>query len=1199
MFRVVFGRFIRMLGRAWFLILFLTTVLCTLFFIYSPMIGDQDFRPFDDLLPRLIVVTIIALLGLLLILTIYMMRARRDKALVNDIAASSDSTAPEDEAVKAELADMRDKLKNALVKLRKSKLGRKSLYELPWYIMIGPPGAGKTTAIENSGLNFPLADEIGKGGLGGVGGTRNCDWLFTENAVLIDTAGRYTTQESDAEADNAGWLGFLNLLKKHRPRQPINGAMVAISLSDLSLQDEQTQLAHARAVRRRLHELREKLGVRFPVYVVFTKADLIAGFVEYFDDLGKEERGQVWGFTLPLDKSKGEKSPVAAFDDEFAALLGRLNAQLLERLQRETDHQRRSLVQGFPGQVASVRDLAKRFLAEVFVDNRYEHRHMLRGVYFTSGVQEGTPIDRLMMGMAKTFGLGRQAVGAGQGQARSFFLTRLFEGVIFPEAGLVSADDKVEKRYRWSVRGALAATVVFALLAGGFWAQSFLGNRALLADSAAQIQNFRAQLAGVPPSPVGDTDLPGVIPALNALRDMPLNPVTARLNNRLKIEAPPSPHDEATLGFGLYQGDRLSNEVGIAYRDALNRLLLPRLLLRLEEQIQASLDEPETLYETLKVYLILGSQGPMNRDLVMQYMVHDWELSYPRDARLPEREDLAYHLDAMLLGPLDKIPLNGDLIARAQENLADLSPAERAYKGIVASAVVKGLPEFRLSVAGGNAIGRVMMRASGKPLSEGIPGIYTYKGFNEVFIIEVAKVADRVQEDAFVLGGFGKKIDTDELIVLARDVLNLYYVDFIAHYETLLGDLNLVPMADLTQAAERASVLAGPGSPMQEVLVAISNETKLTAKPAVALDTTEVAGGLGQVIRREFVESLSVTSLRVLRALESATADGLPQKPPGLEVEERFAPIHALVDASGGPSQVDDLRAQLQLVARELNQNRGRERLITDLPELRLYTEMAKAHGDPLARWASQLLSGAAGVAAVSGREGINRVWQSEVLPSCKAALDLYPFNRRSASEIGLRDFGDLFGNDGKFDKFFKEHLVQIVDTTQRPWVFREVNGEDLGIPNEVLQVFERAAEIRAAFFGSGQKIEVRFQITPFALAPEAHSAVLEVDGNTVVFTQRDAQPRPVGLIWPGQFGIGRVSLQPELSGRQNQLNFEGFWAFFRLLQAAEIRETADAGRRRLNFPIGGRLASFTMQIDGTNVFSLAAMSNFTCPESF
>ena len=102
---------------------------------------------------------------------------------------------------------------------------------LPWYVIIGPPGSGKTTALVNSGLHFPLAAQLGAGAVRGVGGTRNCDWWFTDQAVLLDTAGRYTTQDSNSTVDKAAWLGFLDLLKKQRSRRPIDGAFIAISLS--------------------------------------------------------------------------------------------------------------------------------------------------------------------------------------------------------------------------------------------------------------------------------------------------------------------------------------------------------------------------------------------------------------------------------------------------------------------------------------------------------------------------------------------------------------------------------------------------------------------------------------------------------------------------------------------------------------------------------------------------------------------------------------------------------------------------------------------------------------------------------------------------------------------------------------------------------------------------------------------------------
>ena len=134
---------------------------------------------------------------------------------------------------------MREKLTTALTLLKKASGARGYLYEQPWYAIIGPPGAGKTTALLNAGLTFPLAAEMGQSAVAGVGGTRMCDWWFTEDAVLIDTAGRYTTQDSDAAVDKAGWDGFLDLLKRTRARQPLNGVMVAIALSDIAAAPQQ------------------------------------------------------------------------------------------------------------------------------------------------------------------------------------------------------------------------------------------------------------------------------------------------------------------------------------------------------------------------------------------------------------------------------------------------------------------------------------------------------------------------------------------------------------------------------------------------------------------------------------------------------------------------------------------------------------------------------------------------------------------------------------------------------------------------------------------------------------------------------------------------------------------------------------------------------------------------------------------------
>ncbi len=175
---------------------------------------------------------------------------------------------------------------------------------------------------------------MGQSAVAGVGGTRLCDWWFTDDAVLIDTAGRYTTQDSDAAVDRAGWDAFLDLLKRTRARQPLNGVIVAISLIR---HRHGAARGAAGACRARSaaasRSSSDRLGVRLPVYALFTKADLIAGFTEFFDDLDREKRGQVWGTTFPLNDR--EAGPAGGFAAEFQPLVERLNSRLFDRLQAE------------------------------------------------------------------------------------------------------------------------------------------------------------------------------------------------------------------------------------------------------------------------------------------------------------------------------------------------------------------------------------------------------------------------------------------------------------------------------------------------------------------------------------------------------------------------------------------------------------------------------------------------------------------------------------------------------------------------------------------------------------------------------------------------------------------------------------------------------------------------------------------------
>jgi type VI secretion system protein ImpL len=493
-------RLLEFLGNKWVLGIIGLTALSLLIWFGAEFIKFGSDNVTLSTTTRFIIIGLFWLIWLTWNLSQWLVERRQNKELIGSIEESQEEAPnPDDERSQEELSAMSQRFREALMTLKKtrfkSRSGNRSLYQLPWYIIIGPPGAGKTTALVNSGLNFPLAETHGKQALGGVGGTRNCDWWFTNDAVLIDTAGRYTTQDSHRVVDNNAWNAFLTLLKKYRRRRPINGALIAISLQDLMVQTAEQRSQQAKTIRTRINELQEELGVRFPVYLTFTKCDLVAGFAEFFANLSQAEREQVWGVSFPAEESKEAGADIASFKNEYLQLVTRLNDILLARVHQERNIEKRSMIQSFPAHFESLTAVLDDFVAQTFSPNRYGSVPMLRGVYFTSATQEGSPIDRMMAQVSNNFGLERNAGRPQHNSGKSFFITRLFNDVIFPESELVGVNRKVENLLLWMRRGALAAFSLVFLGSTALWAGGLTKNKSFMNEVDALFFEFKQEEA--------------------------------------------------------------------------------------------------------------------------------------------------------------------------------------------------------------------------------------------------------------------------------------------------------------------------------------------------------------------------------------------------------------------------------------------------------------------------------------------------------------------------------------------------------------------------------------------------------------------------------------------------------------------------------------------------------------------------------
>ncbi len=237
-------------------------IISLLVWFFGPLLGLGSFHPFASQIARIIFIVALVLLWVIVSLLHELREKRKEKELEEGV--SKEEHEPDAAAVASaeELALLSERMKEALHALKRAKLGgksRRSLYQLPWYMFIGPPGAGKTTALVNSGLRFPLADAHGPQAVRGVGGTRNCDWWFTDEAVLIDTAGRYTTQDSDAAVDAAAWLGFLQAAQE-APRAPAAERRAGRDqpVRPRRPSPKPSGSRHARAIRKRVRELHRR-----------------------------------------------------------------------------------------------------------------------------------------------------------------------------------------------------------------------------------------------------------------------------------------------------------------------------------------------------------------------------------------------------------------------------------------------------------------------------------------------------------------------------------------------------------------------------------------------------------------------------------------------------------------------------------------------------------------------------------------------------------------------------------------------------------------------------------------------------------------------------------------------------------------------------------------------------------------------------
>ncbi len=1076
--------------------------------------------------------------------------AALERELLRQAAEQAERARPDR---RAEILALQQQMKSALETLKRTKLGaqggRSALYALPWYVVVGPPAAGKTTALTQSGLGFVAPPGSSMAKVRGTAGTRNCDWWFSERAILLDTAGRLATGDDDREE----WLTFLDTVRKFRPKRPLEGLVVALSVESLLCSTDVELEETAHALRARIDEVMSRLEMVLPIYVLFTKSDLIAGFIEFFGDLTRAQRAQTWGASFALDANLEEPAP--AIEAEFDTLASVLHARMLQRLSSESLPEVRAKILQFPVEFQGLKKPLAHFVEELCRPNPYQETPLLRGFYFCSGTQTGRALDRVLENMARGFNLPRAPeTNERNTTPQSYFVTELFQRVIFPDRHLaVRSLSRTRRTTR--VQALVAALVLFSML--------------LVLTPAALSYARNVRLVR---STVRDVD------AAVKLEQAPsaTTQATAAALDRLvgRVQTLEREKDESSVRglFGPYLAEELHETVKGAYLERLHRLVSGPVQAQLVADVRgigdlARMDAENfrTSYDDLKLYLMLCRPERLVPEWASERLAYTWARALRAQTPGDERTLIAhaqYFVNALAADRSYAFKEDPAVVSRAQGRLA-LVPLEELQYGWLAESA-RGVPPIRPeNIFFGASAAYWDARESVE-----VPGLYTARGFQEVKKV-LEEPDGRFALEPWVLGQ-ALPAGADMRTASAERLRSLYFRRYTQAWSSFIAGLSVKPPTDVRGAIDELRVLSESEGPYVRLFRVIGENTRLDVSPSSLLEKGK--------------EAVAETLAQAASAIGASSA-APPTPRPVSPVEQDFASLlrfgfgnAASGEADAAPSGLSQYLAQLSTLEVALSQlvesnAEPTQEFEVELGRTASAVQRLLAGLDARTRLVLEPLlmnpiRGSRAGFVQADYSALGERWKAEVWEIYNEKIaPRYPFAEAPA-EVSLAEFAEFFRPDsGILWKFFKENLETRLERKGTQFVPRAA-ADPLPLRSDFLQCLNVAQEITEAVFGGGPEPLVRFDVQMHPVSSAIAEVSLVVDGKATVY--RNEPERWLPMQWPGTESPKGAALKVRGAGFNDEIPRLGDFGLFRLFEAGGVKATGKgtlAGRWTLTRP--------------------------------
>lgn len=1193
--------------------LVLFALLALLVWYGGPKLAIDDVRPLESQLHRLIAIGVLAAVFLGLEAFRRWRLRRLNRRILSSLGGAGDGAGVRDGVGRVREGYLM--LWEALRTHGGARMrDRRHLYRQPWFLLLGETGAGRSTALANSGLEFVLdTAHLGVPGGRGTDAGSECGWWVIDDAVFVVAPGEFVTRPGPADA--AEWDDLLDCLGSSRRRHPLNGILLAIPASRLA--DESGVLEVADEMRRRLQEAMTRLRRVLPVYLLVTKSDQIAGFTQYFLDLNAERRAHPFGVMLPLEKPRplfgrargrdmfpANATPgaaaLAAFTDGYREFVADLSAWATTR--RETEHQaeHRRLIFGFPQQMQALGAPLETVVRRIFGPSRFRRDALFRGVFFTSACQRG-PIADMMAQVhrdAWSLALPEPATHA-PGGATSFFIRGLLQDVILPERTLIGHDPAARRRSLVSACAAFALTgTAAAALGGSLWLGSADVERQVLALSDALDVHERSRA-----EPVGHdfTRVALTIAPLGseARRDDVFDGIGQHGDGWTAVVRDSADRLGTFAGrYMLHHPVELTERLDSAYTMAARTLVRPAVAKALGDEVVRTADAGEGSIERLQELLALYL-GLADAERFDPRALEAWAGRHARG-----RHPLSPGAQAQVVAavgdafgePLVAQPIDPAVVLVARERLR-VPAGEWIHGRMMAAHAGRAMSDVSVEGAFDERVGGVFAGVGAGIPAPSVPGYFSEPGFYEHFLPEAPQAIREYRSNDWLAGEEAEAVGDEQLFA---DLGAAYARDYVAAWHEFLDRIVLPKVSTTAEALRLMESLLASDSPLDALVGLVAEHTVLPVVRGAEEKGSDALASAGE------------TPGGVLGTLEDKAEEAIEQRYgswPGDEVKRAFAPWHALDDArTGNLPGLAEIREHLGALHTVMATVDGEpdpgaaafgeiRRWIADPRESEVGAlhRVLVAQPEPLRRMLAGLSSQSAAVLMRSARNDLERQWRDTVLGACLHMIDgRYPVDRGAGTPIAPDDFEAFFAADGTLDRFFKDRIAPFVDTGASAWDERAIHGHRLGLRREALETFRTAAVIRTAFGLDAAALgDAGFTIEPVYLDSNATAIAVETGHRT--FSYRHEPPRRFRM----KLAEEAVSITfADRAGATHVGRVNAPWAWFRTFDRHRLATAGVPDQFDFTVRIGALEAGFRVSADSTvNALAAPTLTGFRCEE--